>query len=83
MLAPKNITINVTQAARTWLAEKGYDPKMGARPFERLFEQKVKKPLSQEILFGRLMNGGRANVDIVDGEINVSVLDPIVETIVL
>jgi len=83
MLAPKNITINVTQAARTWLAEKGYDPKMGARPFERLFEQKVKKPLSVEMLFGRLKDGGRANVDVTGDAIAVSVLDPIVETIVL
>jgi len=83
MLAPKNITINVTQAARTWLAERGYDPKMGARPFERLFEQKVKKPLSVEMLFGRLKDGGRANVDVIDDAIAVSVLDPIVETIVL
>jgi len=83
MLAPKNITINVTQAARTWLAEKGYDPKMGARPFERLFEQKVKKPLSVEMLFGRLKDGGRANVDVIDDAIAVSVLDPVVETIVL
>jgi ATP-dependent Clp protease ATP-binding subunit ClpA len=83
MLAPKNVTINVTQAARDWLAKNGYDPKMGARPFERLFEQKVKKPLSVEMLFGRLKDGGRANVDVIDNAIAVSVLDPVVETIVL
>ena len=83
MLAPKNITLNVTQQARTWLAEKGYDPKMGARPFERLFEEKVKKPLSKEILFGQLKNGGRGNVDLVDGELVVSVLAPIAETLTL
>jgi ATP-dependent Clp protease ATP-binding subunit ClpA len=83
LLAPKNVTINVTQAARNWLATNGYDPKMGARPFERLFEQKVKKPLSLEMLFGKLKDGGRANVDVIDDAIAVSVLDPIVETIVL
>lgn len=83
MLAPKNITLNVTQAARDWLATNGYDPKMGARPFERLFEQKVKKPLSVEILFGKLKDGGRANVDVIEGAITVSVLDPIVETLVI
>lgn len=84
MLVPKNITLNVTQQARTWLAEHGYDPKMGARPFERLFEAKVKMPMSKEILFGKLVNGGRASVDLVDGEIKVDVLEPIVsETIVL
>jgi ATP-dependent Clp protease ATP-binding subunit ClpA len=77
MLAPKNISINVTQAARDWLAKNGYDPKMGARPFERLFEDKVKRPLSKEILFGKLKDGGRANVDAgIDG-LEVSVLDPI------
>jgi ATP-dependent Clp protease ATP-binding subunit ClpA len=82
MLSPKNISINVTQQARDWLAQNGYDPKMGARPFERLFEEKVKKPLSKHILFGRLKNvGGRVNVDIVDGEISVAVLDPVMELI--
>jgi ATP-dependent Clp protease ATP-binding subunit ClpA len=81
MLAPKNITLNVTQQARTWLAENGYDPKMGARPFERLFEEKIKKPLSREILFGRLKNGGRTNIDMVDGVLTVSVIDPVTETI--
>jgi ATP-dependent Clp protease ATP-binding subunit ClpA len=81
MLAPKNITINVTQQARTWLALKGLDPKMGARPFERLFESKIKMPLSQEILFGKLINGGRVNVDEINDEIDVKVLDPIVEEV--
>lgn len=88
MLESKNISINVTQNARTWLAEKGYDPKMGARPFERLFEEKVKKPLSKHILFGKLKGTpGRVNVDMVDGEIDVMVLDPVplapIETIIL
>lgn len=85
MLAPKNITLNVTQQARDWLAKKGYDPKMGARPFERLFEAKVKKPLSTEILFGKLANGGRASVDydIVCDEIVVRVLDPVSSTMIM
>ncbi len=81
MLTPKNISLNVTQQARDWLAKNGYDPKMGARPFERLFEERIKKPLSKEILFGKLKTGGRANVDydiITDG-IKVEVLDPIIE----
>jgi len=83
MLAPKNITLNVTQQARDWLAKNGYDPKMGARPFERLFEEKIKKPLSKEILFGQLKNGGRGNVDIVNGELSVTVLTPVVEQLLL
>lgn len=84
MLTPKNITLNVTQQAREWLAKNGYDPKMGARPFERLFESKVKKPLSKEILFGKLKTGGRAYVDIVNEEIDVSVVESMVtETIIM
>lgn len=81
MLTPKNISLNVTQQARDWLAKNGYDPKMGARPFERLFEERVKKPLSKEILFGKLKTGGRANVDydIVTDRIKVEVLDPVIE----
>ncbi len=82
MLEPKGININVTPAARTWLAENGYDPKMGARPFERLFEQKVKDPLSVEILFGKLANGGRVNVDLVDNEIVLNVVESVsIETV--
>lgn len=80
MLAPKNVTLNVTQQARDWFAKNGLDPAMGARPFERLFETKVKVPLSSEILFGKLVSGGRANVDCIDGEIKVTVLDPVIET---
>lgn len=84
MLAVKSITVNVTQQAREWLANNGYDPKMGARPFERLFEKEVKKPLSQQILFGKLKTiGGRVNVDVADDKITVNVLDPVTETIIL
>ena len=83
MLVSKNVTINVTQAARDWLAKNGYDPKMGARPFERLFEAQVKKPLSRELLFGKLKNGGRANVNVVDDKIEVSVIDPVFEPVIL
>jgi ATP-dependent Clp protease ATP-binding subunit ClpA len=85
MLAPKNITINVTQQARDWLAKTGYDPKMGARPFERLFEQKVKKPLSTEILFGRLKFGGRVNVDhyAIEDTVIITVLESTPERVVI
>jgi len=84
MLTPKNISLNITQPARDWLASKGYDPKMGARPFERLFEEKIKKPLSKEILFGKLKLGGRVNIDFVNDNIFIESyeLTPI-ETIVI
>lgn len=72
MLGSKNITVTVTQQARELLAKEGYDPKLGARPLERLFESKIKKPLSTEILFGKLVNGGRVNVDLVDNQLKVT-----------
>jgi ATP-dependent Clp protease ATP-binding subunit ClpA len=71
MLEGKNISLTVTSQARDWLATEGLDPLMGARPFERLFESKIKKPLSKEILFGKLVDGGRVVVDIIDGELKV------------
>ena len=71
MLEGKNITMTVTSQARDWLATEGLDPLMGARPFERLFENTIKKPLSKEILFGTLKDGGRVIVDLVNGEIKV------------
>ena len=71
MLENKNITLTVTSAARDWLATEGLDPLMGARPFERLFGDKIKKPLSKDILFGALKDGGRVVVDLADGELKV------------
>lgn len=71
MLENKNITLTVTAQARDWLATNGLDPQMGARPFERLFETKVTKPLSKEILFGKLKDGGRVVVDILNGELSI------------
>lgn len=73
MLESKGITITVTPKAVAWLSDKGLDPQMGARPFERLFETKVKKPLSKEILFGKLQAGGHAIIDVVGDDIIVHV----------
>ena len=81
MLAPKGISLNVTQVARDWLSKNGYDPKMGARPFERLFEEKVKKPLSREILFGKLKDGGRVTIDLNGDEINLIVINTVYNTL--
>ena len=66
MLADKNVTIEVTPAARKYLAEKGYDPANGARPLGRVIENEVKRPLGDELLFGKLENGGHAVVDVKD-----------------
>lgn len=75
MLLDKKIVLTLTLQAQNWLAEKGYDPKMGARPFERLFEEKIKKPLSKEILFGRLQHGGKVHVDLMDDQIIHTVIE--------
>jgi len=69
MLADKNVTISVSDRARKHLGEKGYDPANGARPLARLIDGDVKKPLGDELLFGRLENGGHVEIDVVDGEI--------------
>jgi len=69
MLADKNVTVDVTDAARKYLAEKGYDPANGARPLLRLIENEVKRPLGDELLFGRLEFGGHVLVDVKDGAV--------------
>jgi ATP-dependent Clp protease ATP-binding subunit ClpA len=63
-LLEKKVTLTVTQAARAWLAKKGYDPKMGARPMNRLIQEQVKKPLAESLLFGDLQQGGEITLDI-------------------
>lgn len=65
----KNVTIDVTEEARTWLAEQGYDEAMGARPLARLIDDLIKKPLAEEILFGALENGGTAAIEIRDNKL--------------
>ncbi len=70
-LAGRNVTLTVTPAARALLAKLGYDPSMGARPLARVIEDKLKRPLADELLFGRLSGGGRATVGVRDGELEV------------
>lgn len=61
-LAEKKITLELGEAARAWLAEKGYDPAFGARPLARVIQTEIKDPLAEEILFGRLKNGGHVRI---------------------
>jgi ATP-dependent Clp protease ATP-binding subunit ClpA len=63
-LDDKHVTLEISDSARGWLAIHGYDIKMGARPMARLIQEKLKKPLAEEILFGRLANGGTVIVDL-------------------
>jgi len=68
-LEEKGVTIEVDDVARRWLAKHGHDPTMGARPMARLIREKIKRPLADEILFGRLSSGGRVGVTEKDGEL--------------
>jgi ATP-dependent Clp protease ATP-binding subunit ClpA len=63
-LAKQKVVIELSPAARVWLATKGYDPVYGARPLYRLIQDKVKKPLADELLFGQLVNGGKVTIDV-------------------
>jgi ATP-dependent Clp protease ATP-binding subunit ClpA len=72
-LAPKNVTLELREAARAWLAKHGYDKAFGARPMARLIHSKLKEPLVDAILFGSLQNGGSVVVDAEGDELSVSV----------
>jgi ATP-dependent Clp protease ATP-binding subunit ClpA len=66
-LADKNVVIELSTEARQYLAREGYDPAMGARPLARVIQEKIKRPLAEEILFGKLEKGGVVLVDLADG----------------
>ena len=66
-LSDRNVMIELTDAARDWLAEKGYDKMFGARPLSRVIQEHIKKALAEEMLFGKLSKGGLVVVDIEDG----------------
>jgi ATP-dependent Clp protease ATP-binding subunit ClpA len=65
-LTERRIAFQLTPAARTWLAKKGFDPVYGARPLSRVIQTEIRDPLTDEILFGRLENGGTVHIDLVD-----------------
>jgi len=67
MLADKGILIELTQTVKDFLVKKGFNKKMGARPLQRVIDNEIKKPMSKEVLFGKLVNGGHVTVDL-DGE---------------
>jgi ATP-dependent Clp protease ATP-binding subunit ClpA len=65
-LADRNVVIELTDAARNWLAKQGFDPAFGARPLARVIQEHVKKALAEELLFGKLAKGGVVRVDVED-----------------
>ena len=69
----KGVSLEVTTAARSWLAEKGYDKAMGARPMGRLIQEKLKKPLANELLFGKLVAGGSVKVELASDELEFNI----------
>ena len=69
MVKDKGIAITVTDEALDYLVDKGFDPKMGARPLQRVIDKEIKRPLSKQILFGSLKKGGTVTIDYKDGDI--------------
>ncbi|MBK9253024.1 MAG: ATP-dependent Clp protease ATP-binding subunit ClpA [Proteobacteria bacterium] len=65
-LEQKGVQFSIDDAARGWLADHGYDPKMGARPMARLIQEQIKRPLAEELLFGKLADGGQVMVSVTD-----------------
>ena len=75
-LMDRNVTIELTPAAAEWLGNAGYDDKMGARPLGRVIQEQIKKPLAEELLFGKLAKGGVVKVDVKDEKIDIQILEP-------
>jgi ATP-dependent Clp protease ATP-binding subunit ClpA len=75
-LADRNVTIELTESARDWLAKKGYDKLFGARPLARVIQEHIKKPLAEELLFGKLVKGGIVLVKIEAGKPAFDYPDP-------
>ena len=74
MIKDKAVDIEVTDEALDWLVEKGFNKKMGARPLQRVIDKEIKRPLSRELLFGKLLNGGKVKITIVDDELKVETI---------
>ncbi|MDD2723892.1 MAG: ATP-dependent Clp protease ATP-binding subunit ClpA [Methylovulum sp.] len=73
LLADKQVTLTLEAEARLWLAEHGCDPKMGARPMARLIQEKIKKPLANDLLFGKLANGGHVTIYMENNELGFAI----------
>jgi ATP-dependent Clp protease ATP-binding subunit ClpA len=75
-LIDRNVHIELTNAAADWLANKGYDVKMGARPLSRVIQEHIKKPLAEELLFGKLTKGGLVKVGVKAGKLDLKYFEP-------
>jgi ATP-dependent Clp protease ATP-binding subunit ClpA len=72
-LADRGVHIQLDEEAKAWLTERGYDKLYGARPMGRLIQEKVKQPLAEELLFGKLVHGGEVSVKLKDGALNFQI----------
>ncbi len=72
-LADRNVTLELTPAANGWLAEKGYDRQFGARPLARVIQENIKKPLADQLLFGKLTKGGHVKIGVKDNELTFDI----------
>ena len=75
-LLDRGVSIELTKPAAEWLADKGYDDKMGARPLGRVIQEHIKKPLAEELLFGKLAKGGVVRVAVKNGELDLQIKGP-------
>jgi ATP-dependent Clp protease ATP-binding subunit ClpA len=75
-LMDRNVTIELSRPAAAWLADKGYDDKMGARPLARVIQEHIKKPLAEDLLFGKLTKGGFVKVTVKDGKLELKTEGP-------
>ena len=73
-LDEKRVTLEVDDAAREWLAREGYDEKMGARPMQRLIQEKIKRQLAEDLLFGDLASGGTVRISIENNDLSINIL---------
>jgi ATP-dependent Clp protease ATP-binding subunit ClpA len=74
-LADRNVTIELSSAAKEWLAERGYDKLYGARPLARVIQEYIKKPLAEELLFGKLVKGGSVKVTLKEGKLEFEIIE--------
>ncbi|CAN5950940.1 unnamed protein product [Sphagnum jensenii] len=82
-LAEKKVFLTLTESAHAWLAEKGFDKHYGARPMARLIQQKIKEPIAEELLFGKLEHGGNVSIDLKDDAIVAQCESPTVEAVIV
>jgi ATP-dependent Clp protease ATP-binding subunit ClpA len=73
LLHEKQVSLNITPEARQWLAEHGFDPVMGARPMQRVIQDRVKRSLADELLFGKLARGGSVILTVVDDDLDIQI----------